>query len=212
MNIAVLFFFIHNVIATVLIGSIFAKKSDAVSKYFGYGLLLDAVAFAAWTVCIISPANLATFVTVGAVFFLFSLLAFLRAGTDSSSDGMRTLALIIGTLGVISIFIVGRYVFPTPKMISSDGFLFFNLHPFVQMIYIFALSLAAFPVIEKIAAKFKNGYACLMRYGLIIQTAAGIILIVCTEPFTLLVTGWVIGITYFALWTTLLMRKDIWLN
>ena len=73
MNISVLLFFAHNVLATVLLGGKFASKSDAVFRFFGIGLLLDAFAFAMWTIGYVNSGQLLTFVTFGAVAFLVSL-------------------------------------------------------------------------------------------------------------------------------------------
>lgn len=210
MNLSVLFFFLHTTLATALVGGVFIKKGGNVAKYFGIGLLLEAVGFASWALAVMLPDNLAMFVTVGAVLTLVSFVFFLRSGTDNESASVRTLAMVGGVALVIATFVAGRYIFPTPKFISDEGFLVFNLAPFVQLMYITALVLVAIPLIEKVSAMFRGGYASFIKYALAVQVVGAIVLITNTNTLSLLVAGWAIGLTYFALWTTLLFRKDIW--
>ena len=180
------------------------------AKYFGIGLLLETVGFASWALAIVMPTNLAILVTIGAVLTLISFLFFLRSGTDGMSSSVRTLAMVAGVALVIATFIAGRYIFPTPKSISDEGFLIFNLAPFVQLMYITALVLVAIPLVEKVSSLFRGGYAIFVKYTLAVQVVGAIILITSADTPSLLVAGWAIGLTYFAFWTTLLFRKNIW--
>jgi hypothetical protein len=50
----------------------------------------------------------------------------------------------------------------------------------------------------------------LLRYGLIVQVVGGIMLITNQDANVLYLTGWIIGIVYFALWATLLFDKKAW--
>jgi hypothetical protein len=120
--------------------------------------------------------------------------------------------MVASVVFVVATFIAGRYIFPTPKFISDDGFLIFNLAPFVQMMYITILVLVAIPLVEKVAGLFKAGYSTFVKFALGVQVVGAIVLITSTDTLSLLVAGWAIGLTYFMLWTTLLFRKDIWLN
>lgn len=210
MNIAVLLFFLHTTIATTIVGGVFVKREGALAKYFGLGLLLETVAFAAWGLAIVMPDMLATMVTVGAVLTLVSFLFFMRAGIDHMAPSQRMTALFIGTLFVVGTFVAGRYVFPTPKFISDEGFLFFNLAPFVQLMYVTMLLVVSMPLVAKVASLFKEGYDTLVTYTLIIQVVGAVTLITSTDPQSLLAAGWAIGIAYLLLWVTLLFGKDIW--
>jgi len=212
MNISVLLFFLHTTLATAIVGGIFLKKGGNVAKFFGIGLLIETVAFASWALAVIMPDSLETFVTIGAVLALISFLFFLRAGTEDVSGSVKTLAMVVGVILVAATFVAGRYIFPTPKFISDEGFLIFNLAPLVQLMYIAALVLVAIPLIEKVSAMFRDGYATFMKYTLAIQVVGALVLITSTDTLSLLTAGWMIGLTYFALWTTLLFRKDIWLS
>ncbi len=207
MNLSVILFFLHNVLATVLLGGKFVSKRDSVIKNFGIALLLDGVAFAAWTFGILSPTNLLSAVTIGAIFFLVSLVFMFRASTEST--GMRWSLTILGIVVALGIFYFGHIATET-AYISPEGLVFFNLGPMVQMLYIFGLMLASLPAIEAIASKFKSWYAALFRYGFIIQIAGAIMLITSKDSQALYIVGWIIGLSYFLLWTTLLFSKKAW--
>lgn len=210
MNLSVLLFFLHTTLATAVVGGVFLKRGNNVAKYFGIGLLLEAVGFASWALAVMMPGSLATFVTIGAVLTLVSFMVFLRAATDDISSSLRNMIIGAGTLFVLATFIAGRYIFPTPKFISDEGFLMFNLAPFVQLMYVTILVLTAIPLVEKVSRMFKAGFSTFVKFALGIQVAGAIILITNADTLSLLVAGGSIGLTYFALWTSLLFRKDIW--
>ncbi|MDP3989354.1 MAG: hypothetical protein Q8P93_03915 [bacterium] len=210
MSLSVLLFFLHTTLATAIVGGIFLKKGGNVAKYFGIGLLLEAVGFASWALAVMMPDSLATLVTIGAVLTLVSFVSFLRAATDDISLSLRTLIMTVGSLFILAIFIVRGYVFPTPRFISEEGLLMFNLAPFVQLMYVTILVLMAIPLVEKVARMFKAGYSTFVKFALGVQVVGAIILITSMDTPSLLVAGWAIGLTYFALWATLLLRKDIW--
>jgi len=86
----------------------------------------------------------------------------------------------------------------------------FNLAPFVQLMYITILVLMAIPLVEKVARMFKAGYSTFVKFALGVQVVGAVVLITSADILSLLVAGWAIGLTYFALWTTLLFRKNIW--
>src|SRR3989344_9591856 len=210
MNSSVVLFFVTNVIATALLGGKFISRNDSLFKYFGIGLLLDAVAFAMWTIGYVNPEQLVTFVTFGAVALLVSLVVFLYASLEQAPASTRLLVTILGGVAVAGIFYVGRYVDPANAFISPEGFLFFNLTPFVQMLYTFALALITLPVIDLVASKFRAPYSALLRYGLIAEVVGGVMLITSKDAQTLYITGWIIGIVYAALWLTLIFNKRAW--
>jgi len=210
MNLSVLLFFLHTTLATAVVGGVFVKKPGDVAKFFGLGLLIEAVAFAAWALAVMMPGSLATLVTVGAVLTLVSFLFFLKAGTDGMAPSMRSLVLILGVVLVAVTFVAGRWIYPTPKFVSDEGFLMFNLAPMVQLMYITVMVLVAFPVIEKVGAMFNSRHAACIKYLLAIQVVGAVILITSMDTMTLYVAGWGIGLAYFALWTKLLFKKDIW--
>ncbi len=210
MNFSVVLFFLNNVFATTLLGGMFTRKSDPVLKNFGIGLLLDAVAFAFWSAGVLFPNNLLTCITIGAICFLISLVFFVRAATQDMSARARSIMTGASIVAVCGIFFVGRYVAPADAFISPEGFLFFNLTPLVQMLYIFALALASFPAIDAVSARLNRSVSNLVKYGLITEIAGGILLITITDTQVLYMAGWVIGLVYFILWTTLLFRKNAW--
>lgn len=211
MNSLVLLFFLHNILATLLLGIKFVKRSDSVFRNFGRALLLDAAAFAAWTFGILQQENLLTSVTVGAVCFLVSLVFMVRTALVSAPAATRLFGTVLAVAAVLGIFVVGR-ADPSLAYISPEGFFFFNLGPVVQMLYIFGLALAALPAVDAVASRFRSWYAVLIRYGFIAEVAAGILLITSTNSQVLYMTGWVIGAVYVALWVTLLFNRKAWSN
>ncbi len=209
MNLLVVLFFAGNVLAAILLGRKFVSKSDLTLKYFGVGLLLNAFAFAMWTIGYVNSAQLLNFVTFGAIVFLVSLIVFLYASLQNASSNNRLLVTALGAIAIIVIFFVGK-ASPTYAFISPEGLLFFNLTPIVQMLYIFALSFTTLPLINLVASKFEGSYSALVRYGFIAQIAGGIILITSNDVQTLYIAGWVAGTIYFVLWTTLLFSRKAW--
>lgn len=216
MNLAVVAFFLHSVLATVLLGSKFSSRKDTVLKYFGYALLLNAAAFAVWSVAVITrPENLQDYVSVGTVIFIVGLLALLAAGITHLSAGNRMTVLVVAALVGAAIFYLGRMpANPSLAGFSPDGLFFFNVHPLLQALYVIVLSVTAFPAIEAVARKFRGIYSLMIRYGFTAGVAGGAVLITTTtanssiEGVTLI--GWVIGIAYFVLWTTFVFGKKAW--
>jgi hypothetical protein len=211
MNLSVLLFFLHNVLATFFLGVKFKGRKDRVFKFFGIALLLDAAAFAAWTFGVIRPENLLICVTLGALCFLASLVFLLHTSLQKVQATTRLSLTVIGIAAVLGIFYVG-HIDPSTAYISPEGFFFFNLPPLVQMLYIFALTLAALPAIDLVASKFQSSYAALIRYGFIAEVVAGIMLITSKDSQVLYITGWVVAVVYVALWSTLLFSKKAWSN
>jgi hypothetical protein len=187
----------------------FKGRADRVFKFFGIALLLDATAFVAWTFGVIRPENLLISVTVGAVLFLISLVFFLRTSVQQAQPTTRSLVTGLGVVAILGIFYIGHND-PALAYISPEGFFFFNLSPLVQMLYIFGLTLAMLPAIDLVASKFKSSYAVLVRYGFIAEVVSGILLITSKDTQVLYIAGWVIGIVYLLLWTTLLFSKKAW--
>ncbi len=209
MNVLVLLFFLHNVLATLLLGGKFVSRKDSVFKNFGIALLLDAAAFAAWSLGILQPDYLLTSVTVGAVLFLISLVFMVRASVGHASPTTQWGATIVSIIAAFVIFYIGHGD-PALAYISTEGFFFFNLSPMIQMFYIFALLLAAVPAIDAVASRFTGGYAALVRYGFVAEVAASMMLITSTDASVLYLVGWVIGVVYVALWGTLLFNRKAW--
>ena len=214
MNSFVLLFFLHTVVATFLLGGKFVmRRDDRVFKFFGIALLLDAVAFLAWSFGLIQPASLLICVTLGAIAFLVSMVFLFYVSFHKVQEvTTRWVLMALGILAVCGVFYIGRYMDPADAYISQEGLFFFNLGPLVQMLYIFVLALAALPAIDLLASKFKAPYSTLVRYGFIAEVVGGIMLITSKDIQVLYISGWVIGIVYFVLWTTLLFSRKAWSN
>ncbi len=217
MNLSVALFFIHTVVATLIVGTLFARRHDPVFRNFGIAILLDAAAFAAWTVPVfMEAANLALYVSVGTVFFIASMVFLLAAGTQGmSGPARRGLMLLAAVVGAGIYYLGSLPAYPSTPMFSGDGLFFFNVHPLLQALYVIALALVAFPAIEAVVSRFDAPYATFLRYGFIAEVAAGIVLMTSSSvapggALAATVAGYVIGVTYFAIWTTLLFKRKAW--
>jgi hypothetical protein len=211
MNISVVVFFVFNVVATALLGGTFAgRKDNKAFKFFGIALLLNAAAFAIWTFGLLSPGNLLGSVTLGAVVFLASLVVMFYAAVQNvRNTRTRWLWTILGIVVVAGIFYVG-HVAALGAYISQEGFLFFNLAPMVQMLYIFALALAIFPVIDAVASGLRSVYSEIFRYGMIAQVCSGIMLITSKDSQVLYGVGWIIGLVYILLLVAFVFNSKAW--
>ena len=205
-------FFLHTTLATFLLGFKFMRRKDPVFKYFGSGLMLNAIAFAIWSVVVLlQPENLEPYVTIGVVFFLISLITYLLSGIQKMDKSIRRYISWGGLLVISVLFVLRIFVYPSNPGFSSEGLFFFDPHPIIQILEIFGLALVALPAINVLASKFTQpSYSVLVRYGFIIQVMGAIILITSTNNTLLYIAGWVIGIVYLLLWTTLLFSKKAW--
>lgn len=211
MNFAVLLFFVHNVLATALLGYKFFSQKDKIFTNLGIALFLDSIAFAVWSAAVyLKPANLQAFVILGAVFFIVSLIFLLITSIQHVSTSTRNMIVLLGTFAGAGVLYLRTFVYPSEAAFSPDGLFFFNLHPIVQMLYIFGLAFTALPAIYVVAAKFKEPYSMLIRYALIAEVMGGIVLITSFDSTVLYIIGWIMGLSYVALWTTLLFNKKAW--
>lgn len=212
MNILVVLFFLHNVLATAYLGSKFYSNKDKILKSFGTALLLNCIAFAIWSYAVVTrPDNIQTYVTVGVIFFIGALLFFLNTGTQNLKPKLRQYVLVGGLLIALFLFIIRTFIYPADPYFSSEGFFFFNIQPIAQMIYIFALLISLIVAVTAVASRFRGYYGNLLRFCFLIEVAGGIALITTKDAQVLYLTGWIMGIAYSALWAPLLFSKNAWL-
>lgn len=212
MNILIVLFFIFNVFATAVLGGLFLKKGagDHVFKTFGIALLINAVAFVIWSFGVIRPESLLTCVTLGTVAFLISLIFLFYTSVQKVHTAInRQLLIILSIIVVVGLFFIG-HADPSFAYISPEGFLFFNLGPLMQMLYVFVLVITILPAINLVASKFKSIYSTIFRYGFIAQVCSGIMLMTTKDSQVLYITGWIIILVYFLLLITFLFSKKAW--
>lgn len=186
---------------------------NLIFKNFGIALLLDSLAFAVWSVAVvINPVNLDQFVTVGAAFFIASLVFLFITSVQKTNSSTRGILIIFGVLVGVAMFCARTFLYPSAPAFSPEGLFFFNIQPINQMFYIFGLALTALPALDLVASKFKPSYSALVRYGFITEIMGGIILITTTDTQVLYIIGWVMGAAYLALWSTLLFSRNAWKN
>jgi hypothetical protein len=119
--------------------------------------------------------------------------------------------MVFGVFAVIGVFYIG-HIDPVYAYISPEGYLFFNLGPLMQMLYVFVLALVALPAVDLIASKFKSPYSLIFRYSLIAQICGGIMLITSKDSPVLYGTGLIIGLVYLLLLITLVFNSKAWTN
>lgn len=211
MNISVVLFFLFNVLATAVLGIKFAiKRDDKIFKMFGIALILNAIAFGIWSFGLISPENLLTCVTLGTVAFLiFLVFLFYTSIQRVESINIRRGLMVLCVIAVLGVFYIGN-IDPAYAYISPEGYLFFNLGPLMQMLYVFILALVALPAVDLIASKFKSPYSLIFRYSLIAQICGGIMLIASKDSSVLYVTGLIIGFVYLLLLITFIFNPKSW--
>ncbi len=216
MNTLVVVFFLHNALATLILGCKFRSQKDRTLKHFGTALLFTTVAFTIWSVAIIGKVqNLDSYINTGVIFFVISLVCFLMTGVQNMAASNRKTVMVIGVgLAIVLLYLRAAF-YPSAPGFSAEGFFFFNPHPVIQMLYIFGLSLAVIPAVDAVAAKIKSSfYSRLFRYGFIAEVAGGIVLITSNinnpNITALYLTGWIIGLVYLILWTTAAFNKKFW--
>ena len=213
MNLLVALFFLHNVLATAFLGGKFFSRNDKVLKSFGIALLLNCVAFAIWSFAVITkPEDLTTYVTYGVIFFIAALVFLLNTGAQNLKSDTRMRLLIAGSIFGLVLFYLRTFAYPATPSFSPEGFFFFNIHPLIQMFYIFGLVISSLPALNLVASKFKNMYGMLIWFCFVIEVIGGIILITTTDAQVLYLSGWIMGIAYFTLWASLLFSKKAWLT
>lgn len=211
MNIFVALFFLHNVLATALLGGKFFARKDKVLKSFGIALLLNCVAFAIWSLAVLTqPQNIATYVTYGVVFFIAALVFLLNTGTQDLKPGARQKILIGGSVLAAVLFYLRTFVYSATPSFSPEGFFFFNVHPLMQMFYIFALVISSLLALKLVASRFSNGYATLIWFCFLIEVIGGVLLITTRDSQVLYLTGLIMGTAYVALWVPLLLNSKSW--
>ena len=211
MNLLVALFYIHNVLATAFLGGKFFTRKDPVLKNFGTALLLNSVAFAIWSFAVITrPDNLAFYVTLGVSFFITALVFLLNTATQNLKSDMQTKIMVVGVVFGLLFFYLRTYVYPATPSFSEEGFFFFNVHPIIQMCYIFGLLITTLPALNLVTSKFKSIFAPLIWFCFLIEIIGGIVLITTTDSQALYVSGLVMGTAYAILWLPLLLSKKAW--
>ena len=205
MNNLVVLFFVHTTVATFILGWKFYSQNDAVIKKFGIGLLLNGMAFAVWSAAVLlNPDDLETWTKAGAVFFVGTLYFFLVAGTNDLEAKLRGKAMGGGILLLVLLVVLRGFFYPSEPYFSEAGLFYFNIHPIPNALYIAALTFAGFPAFSAVANRMSAGYALLVKAGFTALAIGSIILLVSFDEGLLYIDGWVLGISYLVLWTSLL--------
>jgi hypothetical protein len=196
-NISVAAFFTSCAALLGFISIFYLRQKAAIFRYFGLGLLLNAVAFLFWLyIVVVHPANIVPIVGVGVVFYLLSFISFFVA-TLSDIKGKARLALSsLGILFLIAIVAL-RFIYAKSNPILSDnGMFWFNANQIVVYTYILAMSFSVIPAVYKVSKKIKNAtLRAIVQIGFTQFVISTVVMLVSPDVYLQNINGWVMTIT-----------------
>lgn len=205
--ILVALFFFHGAIASFISGSYFWAKKDHTVKFFGMGLIFNALAFTTWALLAANRLNnLRILAALAAVFLILGLFSFFLSSVQHlQATTSYSAALIVGAIGALGLFVLRTFVYPSHLVVSGRGFLLFDLDTVVKVAYIFAISATILPAANAVAGKFKKTVLSPLIKGCFTTLAiGGIILATSSDTSLILLDGIAMSVAFLLLWVTLL--------
>ncbi len=201
MNFMVGLFFLSATLIGLVAALQFLQAKNKTLKAFGFGLLLNSLAFAIWTAAVlIQPAQLEAWVTIGVVPFILSLLAYLSAGIQKLPNKSQQNLLAAASVLGVGLFALRTYVLPSHADFSADGLFFFNPDPVVNAIYVVSLVFVGLVAIPAASGKFKNFVDRTVFVAAFTTLVIGGILLLTTKDTTLLyLTGYAMAAANIAI-------------
>ena len=213
MEALVTLFFIASTAAAVLVGATFARLGPRPFRSFGLGLTSSGVAFAIWTIAVITKpeGSLGGWVTVGVFFFFAALVLFALSWVSELPDEQRTIALLVGAAWVVGVVVL-RIVYPSHPDFSENGLFFFNPHGSVAAFEIFGLTAGMLPAVFRLAGRLKTRDALVAKVSFVTLVVGGVLLISSHDEVLLNFDGWAMGLAFLALLYSFVARKpETWL-
>lgn len=195
-------FFVQVVFGTSVLAWWFLSRKDATLKTFGLGMAGYSLGMASWTLLVLlKPDDLQPLIVAGAIPFLLAHLAYAKVAYKNL-DFTKTSILSLLVAGTIAgTFIVRTFIYPSEPYFSSDGLLFFGLHPISIAFYIATISLTFLPAISVVASHLKRGSVrSVMQVGLTTLYINSIILVSSNDGTLLFINGVVMTSTLLVLW------------
>lgn len=202
-------FFISGALVMWFLAYKFMTAKGAVFKNFGAALLLYGLAFAIWSVLIITkPLDLQPLTTAGILPFAFAHLFLLRASIDKLKKANQTLVMLLGIVYLLAMFAVKYFWFPSDPSFSSNGLFYFNAQPPLMAFYIGVFAFALFPAIFAVAENMKDK---VLRYvfqiGWTIAAIGGVILVTNFNDDLQTINGWLMAVAFLIMFITFSARK-----
>lgn len=208
-RVLVTLFFLHGAIASFITGQHFWLKKDRTVKFFGIALLFTGAAFLLWAFLVANMLNdLRILATAAAAFLILALYTYYVAGIQHLDDSASYLtALIVGAFGALGLFILRTFVYPAHLIITSSGFLLFDLKSIVKVAYVLAISISLLPAANALAGKFEQSVLSSLFKGCFTTIAiGGIILAVSKDTTLILFDGIAMSVAFLMLWITILFE------
>ena len=195
-------YFIQVVAGTAILAWWFLGRKDSVLNTFGIGMAGYSLGVAAWTMLVLTkPYDLQPLILAGAIPFLLANFAFAKVAyknLDFTKTSLLSL-LVIGTIA--GTFFVRTFLYPSEPYFSSDGLLFFGLHPLSIAFYIATMSLTFLPAISVAADHVKKGsLRTFIKVGLTTLFINSIILVSGNDGTLLLINGVIMTVALLVLW------------
>jgi hypothetical protein len=210
MSAFVIIFFVGSAAGTLLVGLQFARTNQEALKYFGGGLMAAGIAFAFWTVARIinpdDPDDLRLWVTLGVLFLLIAILAFLYSWASKLEERRRNMVLL-GGLVYVAVLIALRFAYPSDPFISDDGLFFFNPHGSVAILEAGALAFSVLPATLLAAGQLRSMEATVLQVCITTLVIGGIILITSLDDVTVTLDGWMMGAALAVMLFTFVVRQ-----
>jgi hypothetical protein len=203
------FFFIGGTLTILFIASKFLSQKANIYRNIGIGLALYGVAFAIWSVAVITkPTNLETYTTVGVVPFALAHIFYLLAGTEKVKAANRSLILMLG-VGYLAIILVLRsFVYKSHPAFSANGLFYFHADPSIVALYIGAFAASLLPAINAVSQKIKDQtLKFVSQFGFTILAIGGIVMLTSYSDTLQTINGYVMGTTFVVLLLTYSTKK-----
>jgi fumarate reductase subunit C len=197
-------FFLIGTLAFALLAFRFVSGKNYAFKMFGTGLALLALAFATWSVIILTnPSDLTTITTLGVIPFGLANIFFVAAGTSDFKPATRRNLLIVATVVIGALFVIRTFITPSKPMIDAQGFFSFNADPIAIIMYVIVFAGALMPAVHVVTSHLASVRdAMFTRLFFNGVTLSGVVLLVSTSDDLQYLNGYVMLIGLIGLVVT----------
>jgi hypothetical protein len=202
-------FFVVGTLAILFLASKFLSQKNSVFRNFGIGLALYGVAFAIWSVAVVTkPTNLDAITTIGVVPFAAAHLFYLMVGTEKLKASSRSLVMMLG-VGYLAILLVLRaFVYTSHPAFSAKGLFYFHADPAIIALYIGAFAASLLPAINIVSQQIKDKtLRFVTQFGFTTLAIGGIVLLTSYDDTLQTINGWIMGTAFVMLLTVYSTRK-----
>lgn len=190
-------FFVAGTAAMWFLAYRFWSAKGAIYKHFGAGLALYGLGFAAWTVAVLTKANIELWTTVGVVPFAAAHLFYLMVATEKAKASTKSLVLFGGVAYLLALFFVRTFVYPSNPGFSDNGLFYFHAQAPVIALYVLAFTVSLLPAINAVSQTLKDKMLrTVSQIGFSILAVGGIILVTSYDDSLQTINGWIMGATW----------------